>query len=231
MRRLQKDHASRLTKFDIVDIFDGFATALTPVALFVDNFDTPLRNDNFWTGSDFFHNLRFFDEREPRGLCYVVATCRPLRDYWRPAAVSPFFNTWINFVLNPFTTDQLDQWIDRWLSNTKAADKKIIRELVGESSYGHPFVANFVLALCLEQSRAGHHPAPDVVEKNLGQPEGPGPLLIRRIMAELVPFERDMVRSIPETQTLAPAKVRALQRLASYGLLPPGTVIPAEAAE
>lgn len=229
--KIAKSAVGFLNKFDVFDVFDTFAASGAPVALFVDNFDTPLRNDNFWNGSDFFHNLRFLDERDPRGLCYVVATSRPLRDYWRPAAVSQFFNTWLDFVLGPLSPEEVTEWIEYWLQDIGADDKVAIRQLVRESAYGHPFIVNFVLALCIEQIGSGRPITRTLVEERLGQPEGPGSRLVRRIFAELVPFERDMLRSIAENERLPPAKLRALRRLADIGLLPPGTAIPEEAGQ
>jgi hypothetical protein len=134
--KLAKASIQNLTKFDVFDVFDTCAKSGTPVALFIDNFDTPLRNEHFWTGSDFYHNLRFLDEREPRGLSYVVASCRPVRDYWRPAAVSPFFNTWLDFALEPFTSEQLAHWVERWLAGTRKTDEKTIQEIV-RRLWGH----------------------------------------------------------------------------------------------
>jgi hypothetical protein len=103
--------------------------------------------------------------------------------------------------------------------------------LVSGSSHGHPFIANFVLGLCIDQSQGGQKPDAAIIEEKLRATEGPAPMLVRRILAQLVPFERDMLRSLSGDEPLASARVRALQRLANYGLLPPGTMIPAEATE
>lgn len=229
--KLAKASTQILSKFDVVDIFDGYGRAGTPVALFVDNFDTPLRNDYFWTGSDFFHNLRLLDEREPRGLGFVMATPRPLRDYWRPGApVSQFFNTWLDRPLEPLK-EQLAAWAERCLDGVTNVDHKALQRLVAALSDGHPFIANFVLELCIERSRTAPQPDAAMVEQRLRATGGPGPMLMRRILAELTPFERDMLRSLANGEPMAPAKIRALQRLAGYGLLPPGTTIPEEGTE
>lgn len=43
-KKLAKASTQTLTKFEVLDIFDGYGRAGSPVALFVDNFDIPLRN-------------------------------------------------------------------------------------------------------------------------------------------------------------------------------------------
>ena len=171
-------------------------------------------------------------QREPRGVAFVVATPRPLIDYWRPGSASPFMNIFLNQPLGPMQAEDLAARVAQAIeSESGVSDNKgeIIRGCSREmATVGHPLVANFVLQTCLRQPRKAGHIDRDALNRTLADSEGPMVALVRRILAELLPQERQWLTALEDGNRLTPTELRGLRRLAEYGLLPPATVIPAE---
>jgi hypothetical protein len=227
--KIRRATEQNLDEFDLHDVFDSFGKRRMPVVLLVDNFESPLRNDYFWRQSVFFHHIRMLAQREPRGVAFVVATPRPLIDYWRPGSASPFMNIFLNQPLGPMQAEDLAARVAQALSESGVSDNKgEISAVVQEMAAGHPLVANFVLQTCLRQPRKAGHIDRDALNRTLADSEGPMVALVRRILAELLPQERQWLTALEDGNRLTPTELRGLRRLAEYGLLPPATVIPAE---
>jgi hypothetical protein len=228
--KIRRAADQKLDEFDLQDVFDAFGKRKLPIVMLVDNFDGPLRNDYFWNESVFFHHVRLLAQREPRGVAFVVATTRPLVDYWRPGAASPFMNIFLNQPLGPMRPEDLAERVTLVLTETGHSDDGgHILAAVQEHAAGHPLVANFVLDACLRLPRKGGVINRDALTLALVDPAGPMVTLVQRIRAELLPKEREALTALEGGNRLSPGQLGALRRLAEYGLLPPATVIPGEA--
>lgn len=129
-----------LVDFDLFDLEDLFTiindNGLT-VILLLDEFECVTQNPNF--ESDFFGGLRTLAIHH--NLALVTATRRELVDLCHSEELkgSPFFNIFANLVLRPFTDEEVNQLVEKYLDGTEMQFTKDERQLILTLGGGYPF--------------------------------------------------------------------------------------------
>jgi AAA+ ATPase superfamily predicted ATPase len=123
--------------FDLEDLFEEINDCGLNIILLMDEFEYVTQNSNF--GSDFFGGLRALAIHH--GLALIPATRRELVDLCHSEEIkgSPFFNIFANVVLRPFSQEDLDDFIQGYLSATEKDFTISEREILKELGGNHPF--------------------------------------------------------------------------------------------
>jgi hypothetical protein len=221
-----KAENNTLDEFDLHDLCDLFAAQGKRIALLIDNLENLLNNNNFWIRSSFFHQVRTLGQRGERGMAFVVATMRPLVDYNPPQIqTSPYQSIFLSYPMGLLGKEELTQYVDGVLRERTMGEKTKIDEIVEivySASEGHPFYANYVLALCVEQQTAGKSINRAVIATALRDQNGPVVALARSMRKELWPMERKWLDSFLNKDAIEGGQLARLKQLKSYGLMPPG---------
>lgn len=214
-----------LDVYDLEDVFDGLARDGTRVALFVDDFDTLLRNTNFWPPNDYFHIVRSLGQRPSRGLLFVIATSRALNELWDSSkGASPFYNLFMNLPIGRLEEADVRALAHRSFEVLGLAGDEAAANLVLALSGGHPFLTNYIARLCAELAQAGVPIEAGRLAEKFRDPGGPVLTLIKGIRERLTLTERNLVDAVSQSrQPLTDIQRGQLARLAEYALLPPGT--------
>jgi hypothetical protein len=122
--------------FDLEDLFEKLDERQRHVVLFLDEFEYVTQNPNF--GADFFGGLRALAIHH--NLALVPATRRELIDLCHSEEIkgSPFFNIFANVVLRPFTPQEVDELLARYLAASPHTFTVEERDLVASLGGGNP---------------------------------------------------------------------------------------------
>jgi hypothetical protein len=218
-------HAAKqgtLDIFDLEDVFDAFSRAAMPVALLIDEFNVVVGNSNFQPPDDFFNEIRSLSQRTPRGVAFVVTVHRPLSDVVAATAgPSPFYNHFGNFPLLALSEEEIRLLVKaREAGNAGILPEKVVR-LVIDASYGHPYLANYLIRLAQIEAAAGRQLEAERVLAEIKDADGPFVRVSRQNLDALSATERQAVDAHNRGTTTS-SQQRVLERLAKYGLLPPG---------
>lgn len=221
---LQKAQNGTIDAFDIEDVFDEFGKSEKPAALLIDGWEVILKNQNYW--GDFFHIVRSMGQRQPRGLAFVVGSPRRLLDLWDDKVGSPYFNIFANVTIGQMEETEVREYVRDALAARGVDANADAEAAVLAASDSHPYMVALVTYLVAGQLNGGGAIDSGEISQVLSDPNGKVVELIRLIRANLSASERlwlDNLRSAP--QQVTGAQRNALERLRSYGLLPPGTVL------
>jgi hypothetical protein len=222
-KAIERANNRKLDEYDLQDALNEVATAGKRVAVLIDNFDNVLRADVFWNRSDFFHQIRTLGQTQT--LAFVVASVRPLLDYWRQdRKASPFFNIFENYKIKHLTEPEIGAHVKACLDEEEIDDDGSIAATVTAASAGHPLVVNYVLMLCVEARQQKRTHETDAIMAKLADPDGPIVVLSHRIRDALRPSERHWLDQLLENKPLGLEERKQLMHLRDYGLLPPGVL-------
>lgn len=224
---LDKAGESKLTLYHLEDLFDECGRTNMRIVALVDNWDYLLRNSNFWPpplANNFLHLVRYFGQRIPRGLAFVVSSPRPLLDLWDPGRnASPYYNIFVSVEIPILTDDDVTEFVRSIFQRDQLVPGKHIEDLVREASFGHPYLVSYATWLCLRRAQAGSDTQPADVNAAYRDSSGPLVPLVQRIRDALAPSERELMDLARSSQkNLTAFQKDRLGNLAKYGLLSPG---------
>ena len=129
---------------DLDAVLDGVHENGRKLVLLLDEFEWAIRTDmeeDLATTRDFLSGLRALIGRVPRALSLVVATREPLEALCRPIKFigSPFHTIFVSLSLKPFTREEAEELIDKYLKGTGVEFSKEDRDFVYKVSKGHPY--------------------------------------------------------------------------------------------
>ena len=226
---LQKAEAGALTMYHLEDFFDECAKQKLQLVALVDNWESLLRNANFWPpASNFLHLVRYFGQRTPRALAFVVASQRPLLDLWDSTRnASPYYNILMSIELSVLSEVEIAGFVDAMFGDATPEIRKGITSVVFSASYGHPRLVSYFTWLSRKRFAETKSPleAEDVEEAYI-DPNGPLVGLIQEVRGALASTERqlvDLARNSPAT--LLPMQKERLRTLFRQGFVLPGLEI------
>ena len=129
---------------DLDAVLDGIHGSGRRLVLLLDEFEWAIRTDteeDLATTRDFLSGLRALIGRVPRALSLIVATREPLEALCRPIKFigSPFHSIFVSLTLQPFTREEAEELIDKYLEGTGVEFSEEDRAFVYEVSGGHPY--------------------------------------------------------------------------------------------
>ena len=129
---------------DLDAVLDGIHRSGRRLVLQLDEFEWAIRTDteeDLATTRDFLSGLRALISRVPRALSLIVATREPLEALCRPIKFigSPFHTIFVSLSLKPFTREEAEELIDKYLKGTGVEFSKEDRDFVYKVSKGHPY--------------------------------------------------------------------------------------------
>ena len=123
--------------FDLEDLFTIIYDYGLTIVLLLDEFECVTQNPNF--EADFFGGLRTLAIHH--NLALVTATRRELVDLCHSEELkgSPFFNIFANLVLRPFTTEEVNELIEKYLDSSEMQFTQDERQFILTLGGGYPF--------------------------------------------------------------------------------------------
>lgn len=129
---------------DLDAVLDGIHESGHKFILLLDEFEWAVRTDteeDLATTRDFLSGLRALIGRVPRALSLIVAIREPLEMLCRPIKFigSPFHTIFVSLSLKPFTREEAEELIDKYLKGTGVEFSEEDRPFVYDVSRGHPY--------------------------------------------------------------------------------------------
>jgi hypothetical protein len=219
---ITKAENEKLNIYHLEDLFDQCAAQKIQIVAIIDNWESLLRNPNFWPPDNFLHLVRYFGQRVPRTLAFVLASQRPLLDLWDPTkGASPYYNVFMSVEIPRLADAEIESYVKTALAGVNGLGDLVA--MVNAASYGHPRLVSYVAWLCGEIVAKKESPKTAAIEEAFQDPDGPLVKLVQEIRGALSPAERQLVDLARNNQAaLSSTQKDRLRNLARYGLLPPG---------
>jgi hypothetical protein len=224
---IEKAKNQQLSLYNLEDVFDECARRKLQIVGFVDNWDFLLRNLNFWPPvSNFLHLVRYFGQRTPRTVAWVVSSKRPLQELWDSSrSASPYYNIFVSVDIPSLESEDISDFYATAAESAGAAVDPDTEELIRDASFGHPFLVSYVTCRWLEKLAESQPIDPAEIARAFRDPAGPLVALVTEIRAALAPSERQILDQARTSGQLTANQKAKLKMLASYGLVPPGTKV------
>jgi hypothetical protein len=222
---IEKAEQHKLNIYHIEDLLDACAKSNLRIVAFVDNWDYLLLNMNFWPpASNFLHLVRYFGQRTPRALAFVVGSKRPLQELWDATRnASPYYNIFVSVDIAQLEEDEISTLLTAAFTAANLQLDATTSDLVRAASQGQPMLVSYVTAFCIGELLQGKPINQASVQQIFKDPQGPLVSLIAEIRSALSPSERqilDIARS--SSDKLTASQLERLRTLSRYGLVPPG---------
>jgi len=222
---IEKSLNRKLNMFDLEDLFDEYHRRGLRIVLFVDNWDSVLRNAAFWPPeSNFLHLVRYFGQgASHRTIAWVLASQRPLLDLFDSSrGASPYYNIFETVAISALTDDDIRRFTQAAFDRARVELHPELAEFIPQVCCGYPYLAKFVIELYLERHAAKEELDLNALLEAFAEPSGPLVSLIQQIRGSLSLAERQLIEtSVASPQMLTRNQKNQLAKLASYGLLPP----------